>query len=166
VYEALLTCNVGRGVTIAETLQFRAELSAENTVNRANKFVTLLVVTHLFINIVHGAAHQKLHVTLPPAGMLFVIVVILLGPLLALALLWTSQKRLGLFLLTISMAASAVFGLYHHFLVPGADHVSTQPSSPVGSVFVVTAYLLFLTESLGTILGLYFFREKPSTSPD
>ena len=29
VYEALLTCNVGRSVTIAETLQFKAEFSAE-----------------------------------------------------------------------------------------------------------------------------------------
>ena len=134
--------------------------------NRANKFVTVLVVTHLFINIVHGAAHQKLHVTLPPAGMLFVMIVILLGPLLALALLWTSQKRLGLLLLTVSMAASAVFGLYHHFLVRGADHVSAQPPGPAGAVFVVTAYLLFLTEALGATLGLYFLREKPLTSPD
>ena len=98
--------------------------------------------------------------------MFFVVVVILLAPLLALALLWTSQKRLGLLLLTVSMAASAVFGLYHHFLVPGADHVSTQPSSPAGSVFVVTAYLLFLTESLGAVLGLYFLREKAATSLD
>lgn len=165
MYEALLTCNVGRSVTIAEILQFKAELSAENTVNRANKYLTVLVVAHLFINIVHGAAHRELHVTLPPAGMLFVIVVILLGPLPALALLWTSQKRLGLLLLTLSMAASSVFGLYHHFLVHGTDHVSAQPSGPAGTVFVVTAYLLFLTEGLGTTLGLYFLREKTSSAP-
>ncbi len=104
--------------------------------------------------------------TVPPAGMLFVIVVILLGPLLALALLWTSQKRLGLLLLTVSMAASSVFGLYHHFLVRGADHVSAQPPGPAGIIFVVTAYLLFLTEALGALLGLYFLREKAATAPD
>jgi len=134
-------------------------------VNRANKYVTVLVVAHLLINIVHGAAHQKLHVTLPPAGMLFVIVVILLGPLLALALLWTSQKRLGLLLLTVSMAASSVFGLYHHFLVRASDHVSAQPPGLAGIVFVITAYLLFLTEALGAVLGLYFLGEKSSTAP-
>lgn len=104
--------------------------------------------------------------TLPPSGMFFVVVVILLAPLLALALLWTSQKRVALLLLTVSMAASAVFGLYHHFLVRGADHVSAQPPGPAGTAFVVTAYLLFLTEALGVVLGLYFLREKPSTSPD
>jgi len=134
-------------------------------VNRINKHVTVLVVAHLLINIVHGAAHRKLHVTVPPAGMLFVIVVILLGPLLALALLWTSQKRLGLLLLTVSMAASSVFGLYHHFLVRGADHVSAQLPGPAGIVFLVTAYLLLITEGLGTTLGLYFLREKASSVP-
>ena len=111
----------------------------QNTVNRANKYVTVLVVAHLFINTVHGAAHRELHVNLPRAGMLFVMLVILLGPLLALALLWTSQKRVGLLLLTVSMAASSVFDLYHHFLVRGADHVSAQLPGPAGIVFLVTA---------------------------
>ena len=138
----------------------------QNTVNRANKYGTVLVVAHLFINIVHGAAHRELHLTLPPAGMLFVMIVILLGPLLALALLWTSQKRAGLLLLTVSMAASAVFGLYHHFLVRGADHVSAQPPGPAGTAFIVTSYLLLLTEVFGTALGLYSLPEKASTSLD
>ncbi len=88
--------------------------------------------------------------------MLFVIVVILLCPLLALALLWTSQKRSGLLLLSLSMAASSVFGLYNHFLVRGSDHVSAQPPGPAGAVFVATAYLLFLIEALGASLSLYF----------
>jgi len=55
----------------------------KNTVNRANKYLTVLVLAHLSINIIHGAAHRELHVNLPPAGMLFVIIVILLCPLLA-----------------------------------------------------------------------------------
>jgi hypothetical protein len=125
-------------------------------VNRAKKYLGILVVVHLLINIGHGAAHRELHITLPPAGMLFVIIVILLCPLLALALLWTSQKRLGLLLLTVSMAASSVFGLYNHFLVRGSDHVSAQAPGPAGAAFVVTAYLLFLIEGLGASLGLYF----------
>ena len=137
----------------------------QNTVDRPNKYITVLVVAHLCVNIVHGAAHRALHVSLPPAGMLFVIVVILLAPLLALPLLWTSQKRVGLLLLMVSMTASSVFGLYHHFLVRGADHVSAQIPGPVGIVFVATAYLLFLTEALGAVLGLYFLREKASNAP-
>ena len=134
--------------------------------NRAFKYATVLVLAHLLINMVHGAAHWELLVGLRPAGMLFVIAVILLCPLLALALLWTSQKRLGLLLLTVSMAASALFGLYNHFLVRGPDHVSEQPPGPWGTAFVVTAYLLFLTEALGTFLGLYFLRERAVNASD
>jgi hypothetical protein len=125
-------------------------------VNRVKKYLGVLVVAHLLTNIAHGAAHRELHVTLPPAGMLFVIIVILLCPLLALALLWTSQKRLGLLLLTVSLAASSVFGRYHHFLARGSDHVSAQAPGPAGAVFVATAYLLFLIEALGASVGLYF----------
>lgn len=138
----------------------------KDPVNRAIKYATVLVLAHLLINIVHGTAHLQLHVALPLAGMLFVIVVILLCPLLAFTLLWTPQKRLGLLLLTVSMAASALFGLYNHFLVRGSDHVSAQTPGPWGTVFIVTAYMLFLTEALGTFLGLYFLREKASNTPD
>jgi len=57
------------------------------------------------------------------------------------------------------MAASSVFGLYNHFLVRGADHVSAQAPGLAGAAFVVTAYLLFLIEALGVSFGLYFLRE-------
>jgi hypothetical protein len=134
--------------------------------HRANKYMIVLVVTHLLINIVHGVAHRELQVTLPLVGMLFVIVVILLCPFLALALLCTSQKRLGLLLLTSSMAASAVFGLYNHFLAHGSDHASAQPLGPAGTVFGATAYLLLLIETLGASLGLYYLRKLAAIPPE
>ncbi len=163
----VLAGEVARGSAIQSTLPQSGEPDlTKKTVKRNNKYVTVLVVIHLLINIVHGAAHQELHVTLPPAGMLFVIAVILLCPLLALDLLWTSQERLGLLLLTVSMAVSLVFGYYNHFLVHGSDHVSAQPPGPPGSVFVITAYLLFVTEAIGTFLGLYFLREQASNAPE
>jgi len=131
-------------------------------VNRTNKYGTFIVLTHVLINIIHGAAHRELHVGLHSAGMLFVVSVVVLCPLLALALLWTCQKRLGLILLTFSMAASATFGLYNHFVVSGPDHVSGQPPGPWSTVFVVTAYLLFLIEAIGTYAGFYFLRGRAS----
>ncbi len=131
-------------------------------VNRTNKYGTFIVLTHLLINIIHGTAHRELHVGLHSAGMLFVVSVVVLCPLLALALLWTSQERLGLILLTFSMAASATFGLYNHFVVSGPDHVSGQPPGPWSTVFVVTAYLLFLIEAIGTYAAFYFLRGRAS----
>ncbi len=130
--------------------------------NRTNKYGTFIVLAHVLVNIIHGAAHRELHVGLHFAGMLFIVSVVVLCPLLALALLWTSQKRSGLILLTFSMAASATFGLYNHFVVSGPDHVSREPPGAWSTVFVVTAYLLFLIEAVGTYAGLYFLCGRPS----
>jgi hypothetical protein len=120
------------------------------------KYGTAIVLAHLVVNIMHGMAHRELRVELGQAAMLFVAGVILLCPLLAMVLLWASQKRLGLIILTVSMAASLVFGLYNHFAVKGPDHVGQQAPGPWGTAFVLTAYVLLLTEAIGAYIGLYF----------
>ncbi len=132
--------------------------------NRVVKYGTAIVLAHLMVNILHGAAHRELRVVLGPAAMLFVIGVILLCPLLAMVLLWVSQRRLGLVLLTLSMAASLVFGLYNHFVVRGPDHIGEQVPGPWGAAFVLTAYLLLLTEAMGIYMGLYFLYRRMSAS--
>jgi len=126
----------------------------------AARYGTAIVLAHLLVNMVHGAAHQKLQIGLSPAETLFVMAVILVGPLLAMVLLWTSQQRLGLVLLALAMAGSLVFGLYHHFLMTGPDHVGEQAAGPWATTFAVTSYLLLLTESIGTYVGLRFLYRK------
>ena len=126
--------------------------------NRPAKYVTLVVLAHLLINIAHGLAHRKLGVGLDLPGTIFVVVVILILPLVAMALLWTAAKRLGLILLSLSMFGSFVFGLYHHFLVMSSDHVHSQLPTPWGMTFVITAYALLFTEALGTYMGVHFLR--------
>jgi hypothetical protein len=101
-------------------------------VNRSAKYATAIVVAHLFVNIVHGLAHRELRVGLPPTGSVFVIVVVLIFPLIAMTLLWTVEKRLGLILLSLSMFGSLLFGLNHHFLAVSPDHIHSQPPSASG----------------------------------
>jgi hypothetical protein len=67
-------------------------------VNRSAKYVTAIVVAHLLVNIAHGLAHRELRVGLDPPASIFVTVVVLVSPLLALALVWTTKKRIGLIL--------------------------------------------------------------------
>jgi hypothetical protein len=81
---------------------------------------------------------------------------VLILPLVAMALLWTAQKRLGLILLSLSMFGSLLFGLYHHFLVISPDHVHSQPASPWGIAFILTAYGLLIMEAIGTYVGVHF----------
>jgi len=127
-------------------------------VNRLAKYVSAIVVAHLLVNIAHGLAHRELRVGLDPPASIFVIVVVLVSPLLAMALVWTGKKRPGLILLSLSMCGSLLFGLYHHFLVASPDHVRSQSLSLWGNVFVLTAYGLLLTEAIGTYVGVYFLR--------
>ena len=98
--------------------------------NRRATYVTAIVVAHLLVNIAHGLAHHELHVGLALPATMFVILVVLIAPLLAMGLLWTAEKRLGLMLLSLSMCGSFLFGLYHHLLAVGPDHVDSQPWSP------------------------------------
>lgn len=123
---------------------------------RAARYGTAIVLVHLLINLVHGTAHQELHIDLSATEMVFVIAVILVGPLLAMALLWTSMQRLGLGLLAVTMLGSLAFGLYHHFVAMGPDHVGAQVGGPWGSTFVITACLLFIAEVIGTYLGVRY----------
>jgi hypothetical protein len=133
-------------------------------VNRSARYATAIVVAHLLVNIVHGLAHRELRVGLAPSAAIFVIVVVLILPLIAMALLWTAEKRLGLILLSLSMFGSSLFGLYHHFLAVSPDHIHSQPPSPWGITFVLTAYLLLITEAIGAYVGVHFLWIAEETS--
>src|SRR5215469_16274413 len=133
--------------------------------NRAAKYTTAIVVAHLLVNVVHGVAHRELHVGLSSFGSIFVVAVVLILPLIAMALVCTAQKRPGLILLSLSMLASLLFGLYHHFLFISPDHVHSQPASPWGIAFIFTAYGLLITETIGTYVGIHFLcvaKETPT----
>jgi hypothetical protein len=136
----------------------------QSGVNRSAKYVSAIVVVHLLVNIVHGLAHRELRVGLDPPASIFVTVVVLVCPLLAMALVWSAKRRLGLILLSLSMFGSLLFGLYHHFLVASPDHVRSQPPSPWGIVFVLTAYGLLITEAIGAYVGIHFLWIARGTS--
>lgn len=74
-------------------------------VSRAARYETAIVVAHLLVNLAHGLAHRELGVGLPPSGSVFVILVVLILPLVAMALVWTVQKRQGLVRLWLSVFA-------------------------------------------------------------
>jgi hypothetical protein len=133
-------------------------------VNRAAKYTTGVVLAHLLVTIPHGLAHLELRVGLDPRAEIFVIVVVLICPLLAMALVWTTKKRIGLILLSLSMFGSLLFGFYHHFLVASPDHVRSQPATAWGIVFVLTAYGLLITEAIGAYVGIHFLWIARGTS--
>jgi hypothetical protein len=126
--------------------------------------VAIAVVAHLVVNVLHGQAHMSLSVGLSPWQQVFVYVVILLMPLVALALVFTRHSRLALWLLLVSMLGSFIFGGVYHYIVISPDHVAHLPPGDARGIFRVTALLLLVTEAFGVLvagIGIRGSRRRP-----
>ena len=122
------------------------------------RWLTALVLVHLVVSIVHGAAHSAAHVPLSPAASLFVFGVIVAGPLVGLALASLSE-RLGGWVIAAAMASALVFGGVNHFVLAGPDHVS-QVADLWRPMFTTTAALLAATEALASALAVRIARGR------
>jgi len=124
--------------------------------------VTVVVLAHLIVNILHGQAHTNLGVGLSNWQQIFVIAVILLAPLVALAFSFTRYARAALWLLLVSMLGALIFGLCYHYIIISPDHVSHLPAGDARSMFQITAVLLLVTEALGVIVAGVALSRLPS----
>ena len=120
-----------------------------------------VVIAHLAISVLHGAAHAQAHVPMSRAANVFVFVIILAGPMIGLA--WTLRsRRIGAWLIGVTMAASLVFGFVNHFVLASPDHVS-HVDPPWQPLFAATAVLLAVTEALGSALAIRLVRQRRLT---
>src|SRR5690349_2983624 len=124
--------------------------------------VTLIVLAHLVVNVLHGQAHTKLGVGLSNWQQAFVILVILLAPLVAMVLSWTRLARAGVWLLFLSMLGALIFGAAYHYIIISNDHVAHLPPGDARGLFQVTAVLLLVTEALGVIVAGVALSRLPS----
>src|SRR4051812_21659474 len=95
----------------------------DNTRRSGWRWLTVVVLVHLAVSVVHGTAHSGAHVPLSRAANLFVFGVIVAGPLVGLAVA-TAAARIGSSVIAITMAGAFVFGCVNHFVLAGPDHVS------------------------------------------
>jgi hypothetical protein len=115
--------------------------------------LTLVVLVHLAINIMHGRAHTGAQVPLTLAAALFVYIVILVGPLAGLGI-WRWRPRLGAWIVAGSMSGALVFGLINHFIISGPDNVA-QVTAEWQPFFGLTAALLVACEAAGAAAGFW-----------
>lgn len=131
--------------------------------SRIASLVTFVVLAHLVVVLLHGQGHTRLGVGLANWQQLYVIVVILLAPLVALVLSWTRYGRAGLWLLLWSMLGSLVFGALYHYIIISNDHVAHLPAGDARNLFRVTALLLLVTETLGVVVAAILVRRFVNT---
>jgi hypothetical protein len=118
---------------------------------RIGAALVTIVVLHLAISFVHGAAHSGAGIGLGLAGSLFVYIVILAGPIVGL-IIGLRRRRLGASFVAYAMTGSLVFGVVNHFIIQGSDHVTHVPEAWRTS-FTVTAILLAVLEAAGALIG-------------
>ena len=122
------------------------------------RWLAVAVLMHLAVSIIHCAAHAVAHVALSQAASLFVFTVILIGPVVGLVLSWPA-RRIGSWIIAITMAGSFVFGLVNRFLIAGEDHVS-HVDPQWRTLFAATAVILAGIELLGSGLAMAYSRKR------
>ncbi|HZM98218.1 MAG TPA: hypothetical protein VFB70_02440 [Pyrinomonadaceae bacterium] len=125
--------------------------------------VTLAVLAHLVVVVLHGQAHTRLAIELASWQQVYVIIVILLAPLVALVLSWTRYVRTGVWLLLGSMLGALIFGAVYHYIIISEDHVAHLPPGDARGLFRITALLLLVTETVGVIVAAMMARLKSKT---
>jgi hypothetical protein len=115
-----------------------------------------VVVLHLIVAVTHGVAHGGAGVQPGWASLVFILVVIQAAPLVGLAWMWRNPLS-GARLIGFAMAASLLFGVVNHFIIPGADRVDHVTMAWRG-LFGSTAAMLAVTEAAGMMLGFSYRR--------
>ncbi|HEY7186102.1 MAG TPA: hypothetical protein VH436_06110 [Vicinamibacterales bacterium] len=115
-----------------------------------------VVILHLIVTAFHGSAHNGAAVEQGWAAMAFIFLVIIAAPLVGVGWMWL-DPRTGARIIGIAMAASLLFGLVNHFIIPGADHVNHVAPAWRG-LFASTAVMLVIIEAAGAALGFAYGR--------
>ncbi len=123
------------------------------------------VICHAIVSLWHGVEHIHARVSLTTMQQVFIGVVVGLLPLVGMAMLWAGnprKKRGGVWLIMISMFASLVFGFLNHFVLSSPDYVLSVPMQLRRHGFVLSAALLVVTETVGTLIGIVALLRLPA----
>jgi len=121
-----------------------------------------VIVLHVVVTAAHGAAHANLNITMNTWQNVYIFVVILLLPLVA-GFLILRRARVGYAILFLSMLGALVFGGYYHFVLAGADNVTTvahHAAHTWAQLFQVSAVLIAVLELAGVAAGVAGARES------
>ena len=110
--------------------------------------LTVLAAIHVTVVVWHGSGHTQLAIGLSRFQNLFVFGVILIAPVIATLLLWTPARAFALWVYTMAMFASLLFGVYYHYIAVSPDNVHYLPAGVESArrYFIFSAAAVALVE--------------------
>ena len=124
--------------------------------NRVEAYFIALVFAHLGVVLVHTIAHLALQILPSPPDTVFILAVILIGPVTTLPIL-RFNPTLASALLAVVMAGAFAYGFQSHFLIAGPDQVAILGSDPWTLVFVATAVVIGILELASIAVAVTLF---------
>ena len=124
----------------------------------ARRICLWIVALHSLVLVVHNQAHQAIPVPLSALQNAFAVLVIVVSPLLAAALIWRGAPRFGGSLLGASLIGALLFGAINHYLLESADNVAQIPATDWGLAFTWSAHALALVELGGVAASIWLLR--------
>ena len=119
-----------------------------------------IVALHALALVVHSQSHQAIPVPLSALQNAFAVVVIVVAPLLAAALIWRGGVRFGGTLLGAAMLGAFLFGYVNHYVLDSSDNVAQIPDTGWGLAFTWSAHALALLELGGVVAAFWLLRSS------
>jgi len=138
------------------------QMDSVHTTREQTILAAMVVLVHTAVMLVHGAAHMRLNIELPAWANFYVLGIVGIGPIAGLFLLWSRRQRTGATILFTTMIGALLFGLWKHFMTPGADHVMHLQAGLWRLPFQITAVLLAVSEAAGAAAALMLLYALPS----
>ena len=124
--------------------------------------LAVIAIVHLAAQASHAYGHIAADVPNTALQQVFIVVVVTLGPLVAVLVAWRRNLRLGGGLFAASMVAAFLFGYLLHFVIDSPDLHSNVIGEHAG-VFFHSALSLALIEVVGFAYGLSDALRKPGS---
>lgn len=119
-----------------------------------------IVAIHTGVAFVHNQAHRQIDVTLSNFQSTYALIVIVVAPAVAAAIIWRGHPRRGATVLILSLLASLIFGIVNHFVIDSTDQLAHISNDGWGKIFIVTAYALAVIEAVGIVAGMSLRRSS------
>jgi hypothetical protein len=119
-----------------------------------------IVALHALALVVHSQSHQAIPVPLSALQNAFAVIVIVIAPLVAAALIWRGFARIGGTLLGAAMLGALLFGFINHYVLDSPDNVAQIPATDWGSAFTWSAHALALLELGGVAAAFWLLRSS------